>query len=198
MKRGPKVKIARALGIALTPKAARIMERRPNPPGQHGAATRRKVSDYKKQLLEKQRLRAQYNISERQLQNAFSFAIRQPGNTGVRLLQLLELRLDAVVLRAGFVRTIYAARQAVVHGHLLVNGRRVDQPARRLQPGDTVALSAKSRDLPMFTVPLENARPGAHLELDRDKRSVRVREIPEREQIPVQCEVSLIVEYYSR
>jgi small subunit ribosomal protein S4 len=79
-----------------------------------------------------------------------------------------------------------------------VNGRRVNQPARRLQPGDVVALAAKSRDLPMFTVPLENARPGAHLELDRDKRSVRVREIPEREQIPVQCEVSLIVEYYSR
>ena len=84
MKRGPKVRIARALGIALTPKAARIMERRPNPPGQHGATTRRKVSDYKKQLLEKQRLRAQYNISERQLQNAFTEATRQSGNTGVQ------------------------------------------------------------------------------------------------------------------
>jgi small subunit ribosomal protein S4 len=198
MKRGPKVKIARALGIALTPKAARIMERRPNPPGQHGAATRRKVSDYKKQLLEKQRLRAQYNISERQLQNSFTQATRQPGNTGVRLLQLLEMRLDAVVLRAGFVRTIYAARQAVVHGHFLVNGRRVNRPARRLQPGDAVALAARSRDMPMFTVPLDNARPAAHLEVDKEKRSARVREIPEREQIPVQCEVSLIVEYYSR
>jgi small subunit ribosomal protein S4 len=198
MKRGPKVKIARALGIALTPKAARVMERRPNPPGQHGAATRRKVSDYKKQLLEKQRLRAQYNISERQLQNAFTHATRQAGNTGVRLLQLLELRLDAVVVRAGFVRTIYAARQAVVHGHLLVNGRRVNRPARRLQPGDTVALASRSRDLPMFTVPLDNARPAPHLEVDKERRSARVREIPEREQIPVQCEVSLIVEYYSR
>jgi small subunit ribosomal protein S4 len=198
MKRGPKVKIARALGIALTPKAARVMERRPNPPGQHGAATRRKVSDYKKQLLEKQRLRAQYNISERQLQNAFTHATRQPGNTGVRLLQLLELRLDAVVLRAGFVRTIYAARQAVAHGHLLVNGRRVTRPARRLQPGDTVALAARSRDLPMFTVPIDNARPAPHLEVDKERRSARVREIPERGQIPVQCEVSLIVEYYSR
>lgn len=198
MKRGPKVKIARALGIALTPKAARIMERRPNPPGQHGAATRRKVSDYKKQLLEKQRLRAQYNISERQLQNAFTHATRQSGNTGVRLLQLLEMRLDAVVLRAGFVCTIYAARQAVGHGHVVVNGRKVDRPGRILQPGDTVALSSRSRDLPMFTVPLENSRPGAHLDLDREKRSVRVREVPEREQIPVQCEVSLVVEYYSR
>jgi small subunit ribosomal protein S4 len=116
----------------------------------------------------------------------------------VRLLQLLELRLDAVVLRAGFVRTIYAARQAVVHGHLLVNGRRVNRPARRLQPGDTVALAARSRDLPMFTVPLDNARPAPHLEVDKERRSARVREIPERQQIPVQCEVSLIVEYYSR
>jgi small subunit ribosomal protein S4 len=198
MKRGPKVKIARALGIALTPKAARIMERRPNPPGQHGAATRRKVSDYKKQLLEKQRLRAQYNISERQLQNSFTEATRLTGNTGVRLLQLLELRLDAVVLRAGFVRTIYAARQAVTHGHVLVNGRKVDRPARRLQPGDVVSLAARSRDLPAFSVPLENARPPAYLDLDREKRTVRVREIPERDQIPVQCEVSLVVEYYSR
>jgi small subunit ribosomal protein S4 len=198
MKRGPKVKIARALGIAITPKAARVMERRPNPPGQHGATMRRKVSDYKKQLLEKQRLRAQYNVSERQLQNAFTHATRQSGNTGVRLLQLLEMRLDAVVLRAGFVRTIYAARQAVGHGHVMVNGRKVDRPGRILQPGDTVALSARSRDLPMFTVPLESSRPAAHLDLDREKRSVRVREVPEREQIPVQCEVSLVVEYYSR
>ena len=80
-RRGPKVKLARQLGIALTPKAARVMERRPNPPGQHGASPRRKVSGYKKQLVEKQRLRAQYNVSERQLQNAFAQAIRQTGNT---------------------------------------------------------------------------------------------------------------------
>lgn len=198
MKRGPKVKIARALGIPLTPKAARVMERRPNPPGQHGAATRRKVSDYKKQLIEKQRLRAQYNVSERQLQNAFLQAIKQSGNTGVRLLQLLEMRLDAVVLRGGFARTIYAARQAVVHGHVLVNGRKSDRPSRRLKPGDVVSLAPKSRDLPVFTVPLEDARPPAYLQADKEKRSVRVAELPEREQIPVMCEASLVVEYYSR
>jgi small subunit ribosomal protein S4 len=174
------------------------MERRPNPPGQHGASPRRKVSGYKKQLVEKQRLRAQYNVSERQLQNAFSEAIRQPGNTGVRLLQLLELRLDAVVLRAGFVRTIYAARQAVSHGHVLVNGKRVDRPSRRLKPGEVVSLAERSRDKVAFTAPLEVARPPAYLELDRDTRKVRVREIPEREQIPVQCEASLVIEYYSR
>lgn len=195
---GPKVKLARQLGIALTPKAAKVMERRPNPPGQHGASPRRKVSGYKKQLVEKQRLRAQYNISERQMQNAFAEAIRREGNTGVRLLQLLEMRLDAVVLRAGFVRTIYAARQAVVHGHVMVNGQKVDRPSMRLKPGDVVSLAEKSRDKVAFTVPLEVARPPAYLELDRDARKARVREIPEREQIPVQCEASLVIEYYSR
>jgi small subunit ribosomal protein S4 len=186
------------LGIALTPKAARVMERRPNPPGQHGATPRRKVSGYKKQLVEKQRLRAQYNVSERQIQNAFAEAIRQTGNTGVRLLQLLEMRLDAVVLRAGFVRTIYAARQAVTHGHVQVNSQKVDRPSRRVKPGDVVSLAPKSRDLAAFLGPLEVARPPAYLELDREKRSARVREIPEREQIPVQCEASLVIEYYSR
>ena len=195
---GPKVKLARQLGIALTPKAAKVMERRPNPPGQHGASPRRKVSGYKKQLVEKQRLRAQYNISERQMQNAFAEAIRREGNTGVRLLQLLEMRLDAVVLRSGFVRTIYAARQAVVHGHVMVNGGKVDRPSMRLKPGDVVSLAEKSRDKVAFTVPLEVARPPAYLELDRDARKARVREIPEREQIPVQCEASLVIEYYSR
>jgi small subunit ribosomal protein S4 len=148
--------------------------------------------------VEKQRLRAQYNVSERQLRNAFAEATRQPGNPGVRLLQLLEMRLDAVVLRAGFARSIYAARQAVTHGHVLVNGQRVDRPSYRLRPGDMVALSARSRDMPAFTVPLENARPPAYLQLDRERRQARVAEIPEREQIPVQSELSLIVEYYSR
>lgn len=195
---GPKVRLARQLGIALTPKAARVMERRPNPPGQHGATPRRKVSGYKKQLVEKQRLRAQYNVSERQMSNAFAEAIRQSGNTGVRLLQLLEMRLDAVVLRGGFVRTIYAARQAVTHGHVRVNGQKVDRPSYRLKPGDVVSLGDKSKDLAAFLGPLEVARPPAYLELDREKRSVRVREMPEREQIPVQCEASLVIEYYSR
>jgi small subunit ribosomal protein S4 len=195
---GPKVRLARQLGIALTPKAARVMERRPNPPGQHGATPRRKVSGYKKQLVEKQRLRAQYNMSERQMSNAFAEAIRQSGNTGVRLLQLLEMRLDAVVLRGGFVRTIYAARQAVTHGHVRVNGHKVDRPSYRLKPGDVVSLADRSKDMVAFAGPLEVARPPAYLELDREKRSVRVREVPEREQIPIQCETSLVIEYYSR
>jgi len=103
-----------------------------------------------------------------------------------------------VVVRSGFVRTIYAARQAVSHGHVVVNGKRVDRPSRRLKPGDVVTLAERSRDKVAFTAPLEVARPPAYLELDRDARKVRIREIPEREQIPVQCEASLVIEYYSR
>ena len=194
---GPKVRLSRALGVPLTPKAVKYFEARPYPPGGHGRA-RKRETDYKLRLREKQRLRAQYNISERQLQNAFTEATRQSGNTGVNLVRLLEMRLDAVILRSGFARTIYAARQAVVHGHVLVNGRKVDRPSRRLQPGDAVALAARSRDLTAFTVPLENARPPAYLDLDKERRAVRVRELPERDQIPVQAELSLIVEYYSR
>jgi small subunit ribosomal protein S4 len=86
----------------------------------------------------------------------------------------------------------------VVHGHFLVNGKKVDRPAYRLQPGDVVTLAERSRDMIAFTAPLENARPPAYLQLDKDKRSARVNEVPEREQIPVQCEASLIVEFYSR
>jgi small subunit ribosomal protein S4 len=86
----------------------------------------------------------------------------------------------------------------VTHGHLRVNGQRVDRPSYRLEPGDVVSLADKSRDMVAFTAPLEVARPPAYLELDREKRSVRVREVPEREQIPIQCEASLVIEYYSR
>lgn len=110
-----KVKKSRALGVALTPKAAAGMRKRPTPPGQHGAARgrRRRPSEYGVQLLEKQRLRFQYNISEKQLVRAYKTATRMPGSTGDNLLQVLETRMDALVLRAGFAPTIYAARQMV-------------------------------------------------------------------------------------
>src|SRR5919109_3077612 len=111
---GPKVKLSRSLGIALTPKAAKYMERRPYPPGQHGAQKKhRRGSDYKQQLLEKQRLRFQYNITERQMRNYFHKAERSRLNTGDALIQLLERRLDATVLHGGLAKTIYAARQYV-------------------------------------------------------------------------------------
>ena len=171
------------------------MERRPNPPGQHGATMRRKVSDYKKQLLEKQRLRAQYNISERQLQNAFTEATDRAGIRGSTC-SAAEMRLDAVVMRAG------SRGPSTRPGKRWPRARagerpEVDRPGRRLQPGDQVSLAARSRDMIAFTVPLENARP-PRTSISTRTAVPSVRELPEREQIPVQAELSLIVEFYSR
>src|SRR5918994_1996950 len=129
----PKIRISRSLGIALTPKAVAYFERRPYPPGEHGRK-RRKDSDYSTRLKEKQRLRAQYDISETQLRAAFDRAKRSGGKTGEALIQDLESRLDATVLRAGFARTIYQARQFVTHQHVLVNGRRGGRPPHPLRP----------------------------------------------------------------
>ena len=127
--RGPKIRLSRQLGIALTPKAARALERRKNPPGQHGGTKDRlKGSDYKRHLMEKQCLRAQYNIEEKQMRNYVRVAMQRRGNPVDSLIQLLETRLDAIVYRAGLARTIYSAQHFISHGHILVNGKRVNIP----------------------------------------------------------------------
>jgi small subunit ribosomal protein S4 len=199
-KTGPKVRLSRALGIALTPKAARVMEKKPHPPGAHGRVQnfRRKLSDYKRQLMEKQKLRAQYNIHERQLRNYFDKAQRKKGNTGDNLLQMLEMRLDAIVLRGGLARTIYAARQLVTHGHILVNGKRVDVPGYTVDAGDVISIKPKSVQLPGIQDALGDAQNISYLSLDRNMASVRVNEIPQRDFIPVICDVPLVIEFYSR
>jgi small subunit ribosomal protein S4 len=199
-KTGPKVKLSRQLGIALTPKAAKVMEKKPHPPGEHGRAQnfRRKLSDFKRQLMEKQKLRAQYNIHERQLRNYFDKAQRKKGNTGDNLLQMLEMRLDAVVLRGGLARTIYAARQLVTHGHILVNGERVDVPGYTCKPGDVISVKTKSQQLPGIQEAMNDSQPNSYLSLDRNMATVRVLDIPAREFIPVICDVPLVIEFYSR
>jgi small subunit ribosomal protein S4 len=199
-KTGPKVKLSRALGIALTPKAAKVMEKKPHPPGAHGRVQnfRRKLSDYKRQLVEKQKLRAQYNIHERQLRNYFDKAQRKKGNSGDNLLQMLEMRLDAVVLRGGLARTIYAARQLVTHGHILVNGKRVDVPGYTTVVGDVISVKPKSLQLPGIQEALADAQSISYLTLDRNAATVRVNEIPQRDYIPVICDVPLVIEFYSR
>ena len=196
---GPVVKKSRSLGIALTPKAARIMQNRPSPPGQHGVTSRRrKRSDYGMQLLEKQRLRFQYNISEKQMRNYLAKANKMQGNTGVNLVQLLESRLDAFVLRAGLAPTIYAARQYVRHGHLTVNGRRVNMPGQLLRPNDMVAVREKSRKLTCFHDALRNAHPPDYIALFKSDLSAKLLFNPEREDVPIICNVNLVIEYYSR
>jgi small subunit ribosomal protein S4 len=197
----PKARLSRALGIPLTPKTVRYFERRPFPPGVHGRR-RRKQSDYQVRLLEKQRLRHQYDISEKQLRRTFDEAERRSGQTGHNLLSLLERRLDAVVLRAGLARTIYQARQLVTHGHITVDGAKVDRPSYRVRPSQVVEVRERSREMTPFLV----AAAGAHAEgptppyLDvqlPELRATLVRE-PARREIPVHCDEQLVVEFYSR
>jgi small subunit ribosomal protein S4 len=199
-KTGAKVKLSRHLGIALTPKAAKVMEKKPHPPGEHGLKQnfRRKLSDYKRQLMEKQKLRAQYNIHERQLRNYFDKAQRKKGNTGDNLLQMLEMRLDAVVLRGGLARTIYAARQLVTHGHILVNGERVDVPGYTCKGGDVIAVKAKSQQMPGIVESIGDAQQIPYLSLNRNAMTVQVLDTPQRDFIPVICDVPLVIEFYSR
>ena len=156
-----KVKMSRALGVALTPKAARLMERRPYAPGQHGRTRRRTEGDYAVRLREKQRLRAQYGLREKQLRNTFEQARRMGGMSGENLIELLEMRLDALVLRAGFARTTAQARQMVVHRHILVDGKIVDRPSFRVTPGQLIHVKPRSEELEMFQV----AAAGGHAEV---------------------------------
>ncbi|MGY1831620.1 30S ribosomal protein S4 [Geodermatophilus sp. SYSU D01180] len=195
----PKVRLSRRLGLPLTPKAVSYFERRPYPPGEHGRK-RKQQSDYSTRLLEKQRLRAQYDVSETQLRRAFDRARRTGGKTGEALIQDLESRLDATVLRAGFARTIYQARQFVTHRHVLVNGRRVDRPSYRLRPGDWISIAERSRTREPFQVAASGAHATApaYLGVRLADLTARVERVPAREEVPVVCEEQLVVEYYSR
>ncbi|MBM7054730.1 MULTISPECIES: 30S ribosomal protein S4 [Streptomyces] len=198
----PKVKKSRALGIALTPKAVKYFEARPYPPGEHGRG-RKQNSDYKVRLLEKQRLRAQYDISERQMARAYDRAKKAEGKTGEALVVELERRLDALVLRSGIARTIYQARQMVVHGHIEVNGGKVDKPSFRVRPDDVIQVRERSRS----KVPFQVAREGGYdtdgetpryLQVNLKALAFRLDRDPNRKEIPVICDEQLVVEYYAR
>lgn len=198
-----KTRLSRALGVALTPKAARYMEKRPYAPGEHGRTKRKQDSDYAVRLREKQRLRAQYGIREKQLKIAYVEAKRSAGQTGENLVELLEMRLDALVLRAGFARTITQARQFVVHRHILVDGQLVDRPSFRVKPGQLVHVKARSEG----TEPFQVAAAGGHvdvlpkvpgyLEVELDKLQATLVRRPKRAEVPVTCDVQLVVEYYA-
>ncbi len=196
---GPKVRISRKLGLVLTPKAGKITGKKPYPPGQHGAAKRRaKQSDYGKQLLEKQRLRLQYNISEKQMSNTYAKATKLTGNTADLLVQLLETRLDALLFRSGYARSLYASRQYIVHGHVLVNGKRVTIPSYQIKVNDVFEIKEKSRKLDCFQEAVRTAGAPPYLEISKANFSSKLLYVPHKEEVPIQCEVSLVVEYYSR
>ena len=197
------VRLSRALGIALTPKAVKHFEKRPYPPGEHGRTARRKESDYAVRLREKQRLRAQYGLREKQMVRTFEEARKEAGLTGEAFVELLEMRLDALVLRAGFARTTSQARQFVTHRHILVDGKIVDRPSFRVKPGQVIHVKERSEG----TEPFQVAAAGGHaevlppvpgyLEVELDKLHARLVRRPKRAEVPVVCDVQLVVEYYA-
>ena len=196
--RGPKQKIARRFNEPLFG-PSKSLERKPNPPGQHGQKRRRRESEYAVQLKEKQKVKYIYGVLERQFRNLFEKAARKKGVTGENLLRFLEARLDNTVFRFGFGATRRQARQMVTHGHILVNDQVVDIPSYQLRPGDIVAVRPRSRQNPIFIENLKKSRRAfSWLETDRRSLSGKFLDFPERSDIPENIREQLIVELYSK
>lgn len=197
---GPRVKKLRALGVDLPGLTRKTTERRPYPPGQHGPTLRRrKVSAFKIRLQEKQKLRLYYGLTERQFGNLVELANSRTGNTGEQLLALLESRLDNVVFRAGFGRTIPAARQLVRHGHVLVNGRKVDIPSARVRAGDRISLRESSKDLDIVATALADPPPTPKwLTVDSVEKVINIVGAPDSSSMLFTVDPRLIVEFYAQ
>lgn len=197
----PRVRKMRALGVNLPGLSRKSIDRRPYPPGQHGPSPkRRKQSEYKVRLMEKQKLRFYYGLTERQLGNMVKLAGKRAGNTGERLLAMLESRLDNVVFRAGLARTIPAARQLVGHGHIDVDGHRVDRPGFHVRSGQKITIRQKSRDLDTIVTSLVDpvATPPRWLVPDASDRSARIDGEPDHSGMLVSIDLRLIVEFYAQ
>ena len=195
---GSSWKISRRLGISLSG-TGKELEKRPYAPGQHGPNQRKKLSEYGLQLQEKQKLRHMYGVTERQFRNLFDKAGKIGGVHGENFMILLESRLDNVVYRLGLARTRRAARQLVNHGHILVDGSRVDIPSYRLAAGQTVSLREKSRNLDVVKEAIEvNNFVPDYLTFDADKLEGTFTRLPERSELPAEINETLIVEFYSR
>jgi small subunit ribosomal protein S4 len=198
---GPKDKLSRRFGVPLFG-ATKALEHKNYPPGMHGPkGSRRKQSEYSVALAEKQKLRFQYGLLERQFRKYFEIASRKRGVTGELLLQMLEVRLDNVTYRLGFASSRSAARQLVGHGHVQVNGRKVNVPSFAVRPGDliTVKDSPKSRSLAARNLELTQITPVPDwLMLDKDHFSGSVSRVPTRDEIAPIVNEQLIVELYSR
>ena len=196
---GPKHRICRRVGQPVCGRPNCPANKRPYPPGQHGRA-RRRLTEYHMRLLEKQKLRSMYGVGERQFRRYFAQASRRKGVTGEELLRLLETRLDTVVLRLGFGQTVRQARQLVSHGHMLLDGKRVNVPSATVKPGQTIEATPAAKNFIPVREALEvTPEPPPYLERDKDAvRGVLVR-APERGEIPLSVEVDerLIVELMS-
>ena len=198
--RGPRLRIVRRFQETLPGLTQKNGERRPYPPGQHGPGRRGKLSDYRLRLEEKQKLRFNYGLSERQLLRYFRRAVKMKGDTGALLLQLLEIRLDNAVFRAGFAPTIPAARQLVNHGHILVNAKKVDIASYQLRLNDTLALRESSKIIPMVAASLgaRSLELPSYLSVDNETSLATFTGSPSRDDVPVDVQEQLIIEFYSR
>ena len=203
---GPVEKLERRLGVSLALKGERrlagksALEKRPYAPGQHGQR-RAKISEYGLQLREKQKAKFMYGVSEKQFRRLFQEAARREGNTGALLVQLLEQRLDNVVYRMGFATTRRFARQLVTHGHILVNGKRVDLPSYRVEPGSKVEVAEKSKNNPQIVRAIDlTAQTGivAWVDVEKEKKFGIFTRNPEREEVIIPVEERFIVELYSK
>jgi len=192
-------KKSRRLGVDLVGGDS-AFERRPYPPGMHGRG-RVKESEYRNQLIEKQKARFTYGLLEKQFRKYYEEANRRPGKTGDNLLQMLESRLDNVVYRAGFARTRRHARQLVVHGHFIVNGHKVDIPSYQVSKYDVIDVRQKSHEMTPFIVARETHGerlvPG-WMDALPERMRILIHQTPVREQIEVPIQEQLIVEYYSK
>ena len=200
---GPKARVSRRLGTNIFGTKGEVvaLDKRPYPPGEHGRTRRRgNPSEYLLQLQEKQKARFSYGLSEKQFRRVYEEASRRQGVTGENMLRFLELRLDNVVYRAGMAATRAQARQLVNHGHVDVNGRRVDIPSYRCKKGDVVTLRAKARKMIVvqWNIDVLDRQSPAWLEMGDNGHEVTVRELPVRDQIDVPIREQLIVELYSK
>jgi len=204
--RGPREKLERRLGVDLGLKGERrlagksALEKRPYAPGQHGQR-RAKISEYGMQLREKQKAKFMYGVSEKQFRTLFKEASRREGNTGELLIQLLEQRLDNVVYRMGFATTRAFARQLVNHGHILVDGKRVDIPSFRVKAGQKIEVKEKSKTNTQIVRSMELTNQTGIVEwvdVDKDKLFGIFTRIPEREEVKIPVEERFIVELYSK
>ncbi len=195
---GPVWKKARRLSFSVLETGVEL-KKRTYAPGQHGPTKRVKLSNYGLQLREKQRIRNMYGLNERQFANLFDKASRMDGMAGVNFLILLESRLDNLVYRMGFARTRAAARQLVNHGHILVDGKKLDIPSAQIKPGTVISVREKSLNNKTIAESLEsNISTPAFVEVDKEKKSGKFVRLPERNELNQELNESLVVEYYNR
>ena len=198
-----KYKIDRRMGQNVWGRPKSPVNKREYGPGQHGQRRKSKLSDYGVQLKAKQKLKGYYgDISEKQFRGVYQEAIRLKGDSGAKLIGLMERRLDAVIYRAKFVPTIFAARQFVNHGHIKVNGRRVNIPSFKVKVGDVVEVKDASRQLPLVleAVALGERDVPDYIEVDHSKMTAKMTRVPGLGEVPypVMMEPHIVVEFYSR